>query len=214
MEMIEEAEGEMTEDIKFMLKQLDSEKDELLESMLQQIKNEQADIVSLSNRIKELEERKTSAEKREERIKTSIIPILKLFNMKNPAKKATNYIFKSAEFQCYTVVKSDYVLDDFAIQETFKPIEGKVSKFINYSVSTKLNAESLKVINETKLIPITDINVVIDRAKAKAYLKEIETSIQLELQPIPEGEDAPIKIVKDPIVAFASLKSKESLTIR
>lgn len=207
MGMIEEVEGEITEDIQDLLKDVSDDKDYLIESLLNQIHQERYNQATIKAELERLKGFKESSEKREDHIKKTVIEILKFFDMKSTNKKSKGFAYKGATNSCFTVTRESVKLDEFKIAETFAPIVGKTSKFVEYNISNQVDSDKLKAINDTGLFPITSYSPTINKTKIAEYIKHIREGKQLEFT-----EDNEVKL--DPIVEFSELVSNTSLTVK
>lgn len=207
MGMIEEAEGEVTDNIQEALEQITDNKEELLESLLNQIHQERYNQSIIKAELERIRSFKESSEKREERIKKSIIDILQFFDMRSTTKSSKGFAYKGPTNSCFTSNRESLTIDEFLIAERFAPIIGETSKLIEYTVNTKVDSDKLKSINDTGLFPISAYGLSINKKAITDYLKETRSGKQLEF-----GEDNEIKL--DPIVDYVELVTNTSLTVK
>ena len=207
MGMIEEAEGEVTDNIQEALEQITDNKEELIESLLNQVHQERYNQATIKAELERIRSFKENSEKREERIKKAVIDILQFFDMRSATKGSKGFAYKSPTNSCFTANRESLKIDEFLIAETFKPITGKTSKLLEYNINNKCDAEHLKLINDTGLFPVTSYSLAINKKAITDYLKETREGKQLEF-----GEDNEIKL--DPIVEYVELVTNTSLTVK
>lgn len=207
MGMIEDAEGEVTENIQEALDQISDNKEELIDSLLNQVHQERYNQAIIKSELERIKSFKDASEKREERIKKSVIDILQFFDMRSATKGSKGFAYKGCTNSCFTSTRESLKVDEFLIAEKFKPITGETSKLIEYNVSNKFDADKLKLINNTGLFPISSYSLSIDKKAITEYIKDIRSGKQLEF-----GEDNEIKT--DPIVEYVELVSNTSLTVK
>ena len=210
MEMIEDSEGEITEDLAHSLEEVFSDRDKLFDDMVKVVNEAEYNIQIINAEVERLRARKDDFEKKIERTKKSIISLLKFYNMRSPNKRSKGYAFKSALFSMYTRTFESLELDEMVIAEQYAPLTGKTSRFINYNVNAKVDIENLKKINELGIVPSTGYSIHVDKAALKQYMKDIAVGKQLEFTE--DSEQPEIKI--EPIAELASIITKESLIIK
>lgn len=208
MEMIEESEGELTEDIQQNLDALFADRENLLNNLCRHIVNNSNDIRSIDDEMDRLKERKEAYNKKIERTQKAIIDILKHFNMRSPNKKSNGYAFKSPFYSCYTKSVDVVKVDEMLAETMFSAITGKKSKFVNYMIDKKFTSSQLEVINDLGIVPVTDYKISIDKRALAEYVKEVRKQSTL-----PETETN-TSVELDPIAEISSIVVKESLVIK
>lgn len=205
MEILENSDGEITPELETLLAQTEADKKSLIEQLCMQRAEAKGHVLTIKDEITRLQSRITDNEKLEKRIEKTIIDILKFFDMRNPSKKATNYIFKTALFTGFTRIAKTITFDDQRIGEF--GLDGKVSKFITFDVKKTFAKNVVLQMLKANIATKEDVVPIIDKNAAKAYVKSLDEAPTLPL----EGE---VPTTPDPIINIINRDSKESITIK
>jgi hypothetical protein len=208
MDMIEDAGGEITDEINEALQALYEDKDNLIDAICETIVNYEGRNVAIKMEVERLTSRAKSNNNAIEKSKDTLLKVLKHFNMKSTSKGSKGYAFKTALFSGHSLTRESVEVDEFMVSNTFRPINGKQSKFVKYTVATKFDFESLKKVNELGIVPYGEYAIEIDKKAITQYLKDVRVAKQIEFT----EDDSQIKF--DPITELARLVSKESLVIK
>jgi hypothetical protein len=201
LNLLEESEGEITEEIKVLLDQHDVNINDLLESLCIDLNSENANLSVVKDELDRLKEVKTATENRIDRKKKDIINILHYFDLKSPNKKSRGYAFKTPLFSGFTTVRETIKFNEEALEEF--NVDGKESKFVNYSLKGNVPKYVAKYMNKMEYLTPENIVPVIDKTAAKEYIKSITTNgATLE-----QGN-------LDPITGLVIYDTSESLTVK
>ena len=208
MALFEESGGEVTEEIKILLERLQTDRDQFIDDTCKDFTNLKSDNIAIDNEIQRLAGLKERNENRIEKIKTLIRQLLRQFDMKNPKKGSTNYVFKTPIFSGYTKITESVTIDEARLFEDFAALSGtKSSKFVDYEVKAVVNKDNLEKINKLQILPATAYSPKVDKKLVKEYLKDVKQGRQLSF-------DESQEIVFDSIAEIASIVSNESLIIQ
>ena len=204
MELIEDNDGEINEIVAKQLEKLEDDKENLLNGLCSLVKQDEYNVQIIKEEIERLEGKQSECESKIDNTKKNIIKILKHFNMHNPNKKFSNFVFKSALFSASTKEMPIIEFDETQLPK-FAPITGIKSKYIRYTVSTKFDSENIMKLNKEFNIPLPDYKTIIDKDKAKEYIKSLDTKQPALFEEVVE---------EDPIKDIARQFKKESITIK
>jgi len=208
MGMIEEAEGEVDDNIQDLLTEITDSKEELIESLLNEVHQERYNQSIIKAELERIRDFKNKSELREERIKKVVIDILQFFDMRSATKGSKGFAFKSATNNCFTSNRDSLKVDEFRIVEEFAPITGKKSKLIEYIVTRKVDTDTLTKINDTGLFPISAYSVNINKTAITNYIKDKRNGTALDFV---EGTN---EVKVDPIEEFVEIVTNTSLTVK
>lgn len=200
--MIEEAEGELTEEIELELGNLTEVRDEFINSLCQQHANLLANSVKIKDEVERLNGRKKDIMSKIDTTKKTISKLLKHFDMKSTSRDSTGFAFDTGLFKGHTRSAESIEIDDLLFSSTFIPLTGKKSKHVDYDIKGKVTHEQLTKLNELGILPVTSYSPVVNKKSTKLYLNA------------PQSHESKDGVETDPIADIANIVNNESLIIK
>lgn len=207
MEMIEDNDGEITEEIEAAVNNAIKDRDTLMEELCSKYFETGASIQYIKSTIESFKARAEAYEKRQEGLKKLLLAMMVEFDMKKTTKGKTNYNFTSPLYTVFSKDTKSVEINEPLFIEKFVPITGETSKYVTYKVAVEVTADQLKQLNKLNIIPVSAMTPKTDKVEVKSYLEAIAEGSQLTF----DGND---NIIFDPIKEVASIKTTTSVTIR
>jgi hypothetical protein len=198
LNIIEESEGEITDEIAEFLKENETDRDNALDNLSKLVKHLSFNNKIIDDEVSRLKMLSTRNDNNVNKIKDAIMSLMKLYDLRG---KSGNYSHKTPLYTLFTRATQSIEIDFEKIVD-YDPITGtKTSKYIEYNIQDAFDATKIKELKPEKYSP------KIDKASIKEALVPRTTKVDLfnnieELDTLEED------------LSFASITTKESLTIR
>lgn len=207
MEMIEEAEGEITPEIESAVNSAIKDRDKFMERLCEKYFEAKASVAYIKETIENFEARAKAFEKKQEQLKNLMFSVMREFNMTKTTKGKTTYNFTSPLYTVFVKNQESVELDEALFIEKFEPIVGKTSNYVTYKITAEVTADQLRRLNQLNIIPATSMSPKLDKKEVLSYLKSISEGAQLSF-------DENNEITFDPIKDVTSIVTKDIVNIR